>query len=63
MGKRNFSITLDDDVIAWLDEASKKLGISRSAMIELSLRLSYDLKTSMNRQIRRELKKLLKKEA
>jgi len=61
MVSKQISITLDSEVLKWLDEAAKKLGISRSAVIEMSIRLSYDLKITMNRQIRRELKKYLEK--
>jgi Ribbon-helix-helix protein, copG family. len=61
MVSKQISITLDIEVLKWLDEAAKKLGISRSAVIEMSIRLSYDLKITMNRQIRRELQKYLKK--
>ena len=63
MVRKQVSITLEDEVLKWLDEAAKKLGISRSAVIEMSIRLSYDLKITMNRQLRRELQKYLKKEA
>ena len=60
MVTRQVTITLDEDVVHWLDQAARKLGLSRSAVIQMSIKLSYDLKMSANRQIRREMKKYLK---
>ena len=61
MVTRTVTITLDEDVVRWLDKAARKIGVSRSAMIQMSIKLSYDLKMSAEKQIRREMKKQLKK--
>lgn len=59
--KKAVSITLEEDLVEWIDDIAKRSKLNRSTVIEMSIRVAYNLNKGINEELKRYLKEQLEK--